>query len=99
MEIKKLDKRNKGHEHFKYFVRTSILKGPNYHEIREWCWQTWGSSKELIDWVNDDALSKGVDPKPLFCQNQHWTWQNDEYYRRIYLKGDAELMMFKLKWE
>lgn len=99
MEVKKLDKRNTGHEFFKYYIKFSSIRGPDLHELREWCWQTWGSSKEMQDWVHDNARQNAVVPKQVSCQNAHWCWQNDEYYRRIYLASDQELLMYKLKWE
>lgn len=101
MLIKKLDKRNKGHEYFKYYIKTTYPispKDPNYHELRSWMWKTWGPSKELVEWLDDDNEKHRTTPKPLFCQNEHWCWQNDEYYSRLYLRGDAELVVFKLKW-
>ena len=39
--IKKLDKRNVGHIHWKYYVtsmNTNYLQ--NFFELREWCWTT-----------------------------------------------------------
>jgi hypothetical protein len=94
IEVKKLDKRNKGCDQFKYYIRTNGLTGPQvFHEIREWCWQTWGSSKEIFEWLNDQNRLT-----PVSCQNAHWTWQNDDYYRRIYLRTDQEYTMFNLRW-
>lgn len=104
MLIKKLDRRNKGHGYFKYYVRTTYplkITDPDYHEIRAWMWQTWGPSKELVDWLDDDNEQYRLtsNRKKISCQNEHWCWQNDEYYSRLYMKGDEELVLFKLRWE
>lgn len=102
IEIKKLDRRYKGHEHFQYYVKVSEATLPwnltgmhtMYHTMREWCWSTWGASKELNEWIFD--LDQTYIPA---CQNEFWCWQNDEYFRRIYLRTDKEMMLFKLRWE
>ena len=105
IEIKKQDRSNKGHEYFQYSVRVaeaysslspwSLTGISQYHSMREWCWQTWGPSKELNEWITDQEQQKYVPT----CHNQFWCWQNDEYVRRIYLKTDKEMMLFKLRWE
>lgn len=94
MIIKKLDRRNNGHENFKYYAKFSSVVRNNFHEVREWCWDTWGPSKELSEWLHDTNLII-----PVYCQNDHWTWQNDNYCCRIYLRGDPEMVFFKLRWE
>jgi hypothetical protein len=104
MLIKKLDKRNKGHEYFKYYIKTSYpvqTKDPDYHELRAWMWQTWGPSKELVDWIDDENEKHRLVTyrKNISCQNEHWCWQNDDYYSRLYLTGDDELVLFKLRWQ
>lgn len=99
MIIKKLDRRNTGHKNFKYYVKFSFEVRNNFHEVREWCWDTWGASKELSEWLYDDRLSKSHVTVPIYCQNDHWAWQNDNYYCRIYLREDPEMVFFKLRWE
>ena len=104
INIKKTDKRNTGHPHFKFFITlTEYSPYRNrtcqnlFFEIREWAWTTWGASKELHDWVDDMYWTNPpIIPK---CQNEHWCWLNDNKYYRIFLKDEAELMLFKLRWE
>lgn len=99
MKILKLDKRNKGCGHFKYYLVPRHLKRPDFHEVREWAWQTWGASKELEEWLYDYSRMNGYKPHEVFCHNERWCWDNVNYNRRLYLKSDEELMMFKLRWE
>lgn len=113
LEIKKLDRRNTGYNYFKYsvFVYANYLLYKNrvvdnyYFEIREWCWQTWGSSKELDEWLDDKyfIMSNIVMNKPPIdtkCQNEHWCWKHQrDAKHRIYLRDDTDLVLFKLRWE
>jgi len=65
-----------------------------FYEWRNWCWQTWGPSKELQHWLEDLR-----NPNQLaVSHNEQWCWQNDEYATRIYLRTDKELSIFLLKW-
>ena len=90
---RKLDKRNVGHIHWKYYVismNTNYLQ--NFFELREWCWGIWGASKELPYWLND------VRKANTLCQNEHWCWLSNETDCRIYLRSDIELSSFILTW-
>lgn len=100
----KLDRRHKGFGDWTYLISRPV---PNYikagslleskqqfYKWREWCWSTWGSSKEIDRWLEDYHTRY-----PIFeSQNAHWCWQNDEYESRIYLRGDPELSIFLLRW-
>jgi hypothetical protein len=99
MKIITVDKRYKGYGHFKYYILLHHLKGPGFHELREWMWQTWGASKELEEWIYDNARMNSINIRTVYCQNEHWCWHNDNYERRLYIKNDEELMVFKLRWE
>jgi hypothetical protein len=102
--IKKTDKRHTGHPDFKFFI-TPIEYSPYrnrarqtmFFEIREWAWATWGASKEVEEWAADKIWTSP--PNIPKCQNEHWCWVNDNKNYRIYLAGDAELVLFKLRWE
>ena len=98
IKIKKLDKRHTGYGKFKYAVHSNSLYSKEFYDIRSWMWSTWGASKELKDWMIDSRiiLSKS---ESLGCQNEYWSWQNDDYHRRLYLRTDKELVLFKLRWE
>lgn len=111
----RLDKRYTGHGHFDYLVnrplaRTSVLyqSGQNitryasmqlFNSWRQWCWHTWGPSKELDSWLDDVVYHDG-DIEPV-SHNPHWAWTKEsthDVHSRIYLRGDAELTMFLLRW-
>lgn len=102
--FKKLDKRNTGFGHWTYYInrpsRNSLISYPSLYESqqiffawREWCWQTWGPSKELVDWLEDTRQTTEA-----VSHNKHWCFQNDQYSTRIYLRTDKELSMFLLRW-
>ena len=98
IKVKKLDKRNNGYGKFKYVIHSNSLYNKEFFEIRAWMWETWGASKELKDWLVDARFILAND-ELLGCQNEHWSWQNDEYARRLYLRTDKELVLFRLRWE
>lgn len=50
--------------------------------VRNWMWTTYGPSAEM-----------GYTTKNLV-----WAWDTEHGNRRIYLKSDAELTLFKLKF-
>lgn len=94
-----LDRRYAGYGIWKYYVKTP--KTQNYtvnkqlfHEWRAWCWDTWGASKEMSEYNTSDANNMDT-----VCSNDHWAWQNDHYATyRIYLKDDADVSAFVLRW-
>jgi hypothetical protein len=103
IKISKTDKRYTGYRHFQYVVdlqytndqTTTVLgsrrnhKIKKFHEIRDWCIQTWGMSCEREHWLSL------VDTEP---HNAHWCWQTEFNDIKIYLKTDKEANWFKLKW-
>lgn len=102
----KMDARYKGYPSWQYFISRPFRHGrtnyPTRYESmqiffqwRRWCWQTWGPSKELADWLEDTVPRPNVTPED---HNQHWAWVSDSTNTRIYLRGDAELTMFLLRW-
>lgn len=104
IEIIKLDKRHNGNEHFRYALRPSAVSKTSsswdrirlWRDIRAWCWATWGASLELAEWEEEHNYNlSGLRPD----QNQHWAWANDGHTRKIYLKTDKELVIYKLRWE
>lgn len=91
----KLDLRFSGFPHWKYFVTTSIYSsvGQRVHQFvewREWCWNLWGSSKELEFFYYTSNLGP--------CHNTHWCWSSEDTRKRIYLASDEDLMEFTLRW-
>ena len=113
LEIKKLDGRHTGYNYFKYSVRvySDYLLFKNrvvdnyYFEMRDWCWQTWGGSKELDEWLSDRNFTMtnillNKSPFESKCQNEHWCWKHQrDAKHRIYLRDDADLVLLKLRWE
>lgn len=88
---------------FEYCVVFGPLKTePNFSEVRAWMWDTWGPSKELNSWNVDFRKLNGITPidfEKLHCFNQHWCWDTGSYKEYLYLKGEKELMLFKLRWQ
>lgn len=102
--IIKLDKRHTGHSNFKYAIGSGkgrFLKQHNFCEIREWCWTTYGPSKEIDEWLEDLKYHQPWQQTyygPITHHNEFWAWQKESYQRRIFLRTDKELAYFKLRF-
>lgn len=106
-KIIKVDKRYRGAELFKYIVEPKYITNVTnsyrtyrntFYEIRNWCWEIWGPSKELDLYLEDNVTSTHGNDLVL-NQNQHWSWERTMKYKlRLYLKDDKELVLFKLRW-
>jgi hypothetical protein len=86
-KITKLDRRHNGKMWYKYSVSPTnkverIRRAELLNEARNWCWETYGPSSEM-----------GFLTKDLV-----WAWDTEHGNRRIYLKSDAELTLFTLKF-
>jgi hypothetical protein len=85
-KITKLDRRHNGYTWYKYSVSPNtvdrIRGGELLIEVRNWLWATYGPSAE-IGFTNRWSL---------------WAWDTEHNNRRLYIKGDEELTMFKLKF-
>jgi hypothetical protein len=102
LTIKKTDKRHTGQEYWQYIVIVEKDKNVSYgHQaitqksqhlnlIREWCWQTYGSSCELDLWMSIPDQSTG--------KNEKWCWHTNFNNFKIYLRTEKEANWFKLKW-
>lgn len=99
-KVKKVDKRHVGTGHFKYFVSSnSHLKIRVYYDfftLREWCWTTFGPSKEIHIWLEDYKYP--LDQALILHHNPNWAWKEDDYNKRIYLKDDKALTLFNLRF-
>lgn len=88
-KVKRLTRQYNGYDKFKYLVEpdgvNEIANRQQLAEWRNWCWATWGASRELL-W----AIT-GI-------PNAQWAWQTEFKHKRIYLKSDAELVLFELKF-
>ena len=94
----KTDKRFHAYPYFKYAISTFRNRG-GFFILREWLWQTYGPSKELHEWTDDLNCSSYLQYGPITHHNEKWCWTCDSYSRRIFLLGDAELALFKLRFE
>ena len=87
--VKQLTRQYNGHTHFKYIIQPTekniLIARNQLAEWREWCWQTWGPGRELL-W------SITATPHAV------WSWDSEHDNKRIYLKSDAELVLFELKF-
>jgi hypothetical protein len=99
MKLTKLDRRHNGVTNWKYYVELYYSMGDvtarnvKFNQMREWCWEIWGASKELTDYDHYD-LYDGI-----HCSNAHWCWLNDDHgRRRIYFRTDHEAEVFTLRW-
>lgn len=91
--FKKVDKRNTGYPEWKYIINyPGYVRQQMFYKWREWCWQTWGPSKEI------DAWKKDMNDPNAVSQNSNWCFQHDQYSIRIYLRSDKDLSMFLLRW-
>ena len=107
-KITKANGKYKAYPNFRYVISIEYASKPVFQKsrterrqewfaLREWCWETWGPSKEIDDWLSSD-LAIWVSDVPAVSQNSHWSWQNDQYSTRIYLADEKELNWFKLRW-
>ena len=98
MKLTKLDKRYAGYGEWSYFINFENYNKEEFFSLRTWCWDTWGPSRELSEYVNAlERLSPINLPSDI---NPCWTWVNDmingHNRRRIYLKSKDEAMLFEL---
>jgi len=88
-KVKRLTRQYNGYGHFKYVVQPKafdqIVNRQQVSEWREWCWTMWGPGREL---------SWSITGTP----GAVWAWDTEHGNKRIYLKSDAELILFQLKW-
>ena len=84
MRHRKLDRRMNGYGDFKYTVQFQFSEKEKFCEIREWCWEQWGPSREFNIWDN--------------TKNPAWCWTMDQYRIQLYFAGDGEYQWFLLKW-
>lgn len=90
-KVRTIDVRSKAHGLYEYQIQFWSTK--HYIEIRNWCWDTWGASCEY------ELLRKsyGVSEQAF---NDSWCFQTEPEVPKycIYIKDEAALMMFKLRW-
>lgn len=84
--MKTLDRRMTGHDDFEKCVDFGNHNIDRFIEVRNWCWEQWGSSCEF------EYRKKLSDPNPSWC------WLTDEWRIRIYLRSTKEVSCFLLRW-
>jgi len=90
MNFRKVDRRMNGHSFFKHMAEFNnsnedILK---FCDVREWCWEQWGPSREYYFWTRTEESRRN----PAYC------WLNNDYNNRIYFATDKEAQWFGLRW-
>jgi len=97
--VKRTDKRHTASHRYGYYVS---IKPDNYSErgstilekffeLRAWCWETWGPSREAHE-------NRGSENPWNGDNNDHWAWINDAYRARIYLGNKDDAAYFSLRW-
>ena len=88
-KVKQLTRQYNGFNHYKWLIECGVRdEMQNRHDLtdwRDWCWQTWGPSRELV-WATSRL------PVPV------WAWDTEFRHKRLYLKSDQELALFQLKF-
>ena len=83
--LKDLDRRYTGGAQFNYCLDFyGKDKGKHFCDVRNWFWQTYGPSSELIFYRDSQQV---------------WAWITDGYRTRIYIKSNKELEWYRLRWE
>lgn len=76
----------KGYGYFSRFMEFHKDQISDFCEVRNWCWEQWGPSRELEFW------------KPVGNSNPAWCWLTDEWRIRIYFASEKEAQWAVLKW-
>lgn len=89
-KIKKLDKRMGGSGYFAYKAELNgyaALRLKRSIEVRQWCWETFGPSAELSEYVCGD-------------QNASWCWEttHKNYTVRYLFKTQEQVNLFVLRF-
>lgn len=95
-KITTLDNRHSGKKWFKYYVTpvvpdtwiyaNKLEMEQRFMEWQAWCWSTYGQGTHL-EWNHHIE------------NTSYWAWRTHLVKEpRLYLRGDAELMLFKLKF-
>lgn len=93
--ITKMNKRHTGNQYFTHYFNFYAIE-PNFSEVRIWCWETWGASTELSEWLKD-AASAGISPNNK-SHNLNYCWVNDQFNKRIYFGNQGAATHFALRW-
>ena len=96
-KVTKLDRRHTCHNIMKYHIEVthdiwgSENRVAQFMEYRNWCWEAFGPGVER-KWIMLRPTSNGMESINL------WAWHTEYTEMRLYLKSDAELTLFTLKF-
>ena len=109
-KITKLDRRHNGYTIMKYMVEIDHRSTPIgtskddrvqwFKDMRVWLWENYGPGCELdymtikLGTSSDKTESSDFGIPTV----ERWAWQTSFGHMRIYLKSDAEMTFFKLKF-
>ena len=107
--VRKLDKRNTAYPHFSHSIEENVYrtarttwiragvdehKEINFFTLREWFWESFGSSKEFRYWQAHQ------DPNVIKVNrsdNDQWCWDTEFGKQKIYVTEQV-LTAFNIKW-
>jgi hypothetical protein len=87
LKLKKVDRRMTGYGQFTHIIEFDKKSSLKFAEIREWCWEQWGPSREYELWSVTDPTE----------QNTNYCWISDQWRFRLYLNAQAAAWL-SLKW-
>ena len=98
--INKLDKRYTGYQYFTYSViavwnpnwRDAADRVATFCEMRTWCWETFGPSCELSEFMKLANREDGVNPR--WC----WVHKYESTPARILINSEEDKNWFVLRW-
>lgn len=107
-KVTKTDRRHNGHNIMKYIVEPDWGLGTSkddricwFKDMRAWLWENYGPGCEL----KHVMLTFNKTPDVLVCPEdpsinsvERWAWDTEFGHMRLYLKSDAELTFFNLKF-
>lgn len=109
-KITKLDRRHSGYNVMKYMIeidRRSVPIGASkdeqiafFKDMRVWFWDSYGPGSELAYVAIQMSTSSEEPNRSSFGlpTKERWAWQTDFGHMRLYLKSDAEMTFFNLKF-
>ena len=87
-------------------AQSDLAKIIDFNKLRDWCWDTYGSSCDLKDYDRVHELSNYTslaqyNDSTHKTLNEHWCWSNEENHgqRRIYLSSDEERVWLETRWQ
>ncbi len=92
MKTRKIDNRNDLCGDFVWQITMTVEE---FLSIRDWCYETWGSTVEYQWWNKHGPKRNAV---MWSFDNSTTRYNNSNKYPAIYLRSNKELALFNLKW-